>query len=156
AGFSAVLERRGDAGVWLPLATLNSDGLGALRYEDRDVRPGASYDYRLHWSDGRGVDRTSPVITLEVPLVPKFAFRGAPPNPMRGELSLSFVLDDSGPATLEFYDVVGRRVATHPLALEPGDHLLPMPAADRLPPGVYSVRLRQGPHAAIQRLVVLR
>ena len=155
SSFSAVLERRSEDSPWFPLATLLADGLGALKYEDHDVRAGQTYDYRLRWSDGKGAEHTSGVVTLQVPQAPRFAFGGAWPNPARGALSLHLVLDDSGPARLDFFDVSGRRVASQSLALDPGEHVVPIPFERRLPPGIYAVRLRQGAHAATRRLIVI-
>jgi hypothetical protein len=152
SAFSAQLERRTEDSPWLPLATLFPDGVGALKFEDRDVHLGRTYDYRLRWSGG---ERTSDVVTLRIPDAPSFAFRGAYPNPVRDAFSLSVVLEDGGGARLEIFDVTGRRVASQALALEPGEHVVPITVANRLPPGIYSLKLRQGAHSAIRRLVVL-
>jgi hypothetical protein len=154
SAFSARAERRTNDSPWLPLATVLPDGLGAIKIEDKDVHAGQTYDYRLHWNDGRG-ERTSQVVTLRVPDTPSFAFLGAYPNPVRDAFSLSIVLEDAGPARLEIFDVNGRRVDAHSLVLEPGEHVVPIPVGNRLPPGIYSLKLRQGAHAATRRLVVL-
>src|SRR5688572_8562069 len=71
---------------------------------------------------------------------------GARPNPARaGEATILFSLADDTPATLELYDVRGRRVAAPSLdGLGSGTHSIRIDGVVVLAPGVYIVRLIQG------------
>ncbi len=63
------------------------------------------------------------------------------PNPSSGRVTLAYALEDAGPATVEVYDVVGRRVAV----LADGPHVAGAHRAtldgSALAPGVYQWRL---------------
>lgn len=85
-----------------------------------------------------------------------FALAAPAPNPVRGTLALRFTLAEVGPAHLDVYDVIGRRVAT----LADGDRV-PGPYeiywdASRVASGVYLVRLRQGDAEQVRRITVVR
>ena len=76
-------------------------------------------------------------------------------DPGPGALRVEFTLADGAPATLELMDVTGRRVATHEVgALGAGRHAIAM--RQRLPAGVYLVRLSQASVARVMKAVVLR
>ncbi len=78
------------------------------------------------------------------------------PNPARTRSALTYTLPEPGPATVEVYDAVGRRVAQ--LADGPheaGTHTVDVPVGG-LAAGVYVVRLRAGPRVLARRLSVVR
>ncbi|HUV87900.1 MAG TPA: FG-GAP-like repeat-containing protein [bacterium] len=85
-----------------------------------------------------------------------FALEQARPNPCRGDARIAFTLAEAGAATMELYDISGRKVRTlleRPLA--GGEHDVAVGLAG-LAPGVYIYRLRAGVDAAAKRLVVAR
>ncbi|MDX1530006.1 MAG: T9SS type A sorting domain-containing protein, partial [Rhodothermales bacterium] len=64
------------------------------------------------------------------------------PNPVRGTATVAFALERSSPATVEAYDVTGRRVATLPeQPFGAGEHAVGLDLS-AFPAGVYFVRLR--------------
>lgn len=73
------------------------------------------------------------------------ALAGARPNPATAHAAtLLFSLASDAPATLEVYDVRGRRVAAPSLAgFKAGDHAVRIDQHVALAPGVYVVRLTQ-------------
>ena len=73
------------------------------------------------------------------------------PNPARTHAT-AFVSTEA-PAALDVFDALGRRVAR--LDVARGASLVPLPV-ERLPPGVYVVRLTSGAEAQSARLVVVR
>ena len=88
---------------------------------------------------------------------PALALHGVRPNPARAGLAVSFTLASARAATLELFDLAGRRlrsVAVGPLG--PGPHMLDLERGARLAPGVYLVRLTQGGRSEMARGVVLR
>lgn len=78
------------------------------------------------------------------------------PNPFRGETTFSFSMDQPGSVSLVVYDVTGREVATvAETHFSTGDHAVRW-NADRLPSGVYFVRMTSGPVSETRRIVLVR
>ena len=152
----ATVERRAPGEAFRALANVFTDGTGTLRYEDRDITPGARYAYRLVWSEAGGT-QTSPEVWIEVPTAARFALAGASPNPSpRSSLSIAYSLAESAPARLELYDAQGRVVARRDLAArEPGTHRERFAEATGLRAGLYWLRLTQGANSATARLVLV-
>lgn len=156
AGLLASVERRTADGDWQRVETISADGTGRLVYEDRTVAPGARYAYRLTYDDGSGPVATSEV-WVDVPGQASFALQSLRPNPAVGDLVASFSLASDAPATLELFDLSGRRLLTHEVgSLGPGPHRLNLSRDMRVPAGVYSLRLVQGEQRATVRAVVIR
>ena len=86
-----------------------------------------------------------------------FGIRRVWPNPSREGFDVTIELPEAAPATLEIYDLAGRVV---------GSERFDFPSAARgsvslnrdrvLEPGIYWLRLRQGPRMASQRIIVIR
>ena len=86
-----------------------------------------------------------------------FALRGATPNPAQRELRVSFSLKDSKAATLELFDVSGRRLAfRHVEAMGPGWHTVTLGERGALPAGLYMIRLTQDGRSLVTRAAVVR
>ncbi len=85
-----------------------------------------------------------------------FALEQARPNPCRGDARIAFTLAEAGAATIELYDILGRKVRTLlQRQLTEGAHDVDVGLAG-LAPGVYIYRLQAGVDAAARRLVVVR
>ena len=83
---------------------------------------------------------------------------GAPrPNPARGSAMLvPFTLATDATASLELFDVAGRRVYAREVgSLGAGPHVIELAHDARPGPGIYFVRLRQGDGLRTRRIVVL-
>jgi hypothetical protein len=151
----ATVYRRTASSGWTRCATPSADGSGFLRFEDSSVAPGSRYEYRL------GILRNSEetfagAVWVEVPISsPAFALEGVRPNPSDGDLRAHFSLPTAAPATLEVLDIHGRRLARLDVT-GAGHHIVNLARAARFAPGVYVVRLSQGPHARSVRATVLR
>ena len=139
--------------AWATRASPTADEAGRITYEDRDFVTGRRYGYRLAVPGStRHYDET----WVTAPGQPTFGFRGAIPNPAHGALVVAFTLARGPSARLEIYDLAGRRLLTREWAgLEQGPYRLPVDVG-ALRPGVYLLRLVQGPHAATARAVVLK
>jgi hypothetical protein len=77
------------------------------------------------------------------------------PNPVRAEAQIRFAVPTAGQATVDLFDLGGRRVWSKPLGqLAAGQHTasLPVGAMRALPPGVYLVRLKAPRYEATGRL----
>src|SRR5258706_225292 len=86
-----------------------------------------------------------------------FALLGPRPNPAAGDLRIAFNLASDARATLELLDLAGRRIDTREVgSLGAGPHQIVIGTGFRLPPGVYLVRLHQGPHSLVSKALILR
>jgi hypothetical protein len=96
-----------------------------------------------------GVDRPAPA---------RLRLDGMFPNPSSaGRGIVRFSLAGSGPARLELVDISGRLVARHELrSLGPGPHEVRLDPGDRLPAGVYVLRLIEGRESRTVRAAVMR
>lgn len=151
---NASVERRTGEDDWVEVGESRDAGDGTFSFEDRDVRPGGTYAYRLRWSFS-GVARYSEVTTVRVPMEPRAALRLASPSPGH-ELRIAFTLADHGPARLSVYDLGGRRVFGRDVgALGPGTHEETI-GSRVLAPGLYFVRLDAGGRSMTARAVIVR
>ncbi len=156
AGLAATVERREGDEAWRPLANLTADGTGHLRYEDRDVTPGARYRYRLAYRDG-GAAMHSAETLVETPAALELALEGFRPNPAVGPPLVSFTLARSAHGTLELYDLAGRRMAWRDLdGLPAGRHVVRFESHPSLAPGAYVIRLTHAGRVTAARGVVVR
>ena len=81
---------------------------------------------------------------------------GVRPNPsMSQALVVDFTLPSPSPATVEFLDVMGRRLVRPDVAsMGAGRHIVDLAAHVRLAPGRYSLRLTQGGESRVSQVVV--
>jgi len=155
AGTQASVYRRESTSAWTRIGNLVADGSGRLQFEDRDVRPGARFGYRLGVFTGAREVLTGEV-WVEVPNGLRLAFAPAP-NPHLGALDVSFTLPSRAPARLEMFDVRGRRLLTREVgAMGPGLHVLRLGGDRAFASGLYFLRLTQAETIAETRSVVLR
>jgi hypothetical protein len=150
----ARVQRRGDSSAdWRDLGAPTAVGRDELDYDDLTVAAGTSYTYRLV----RGAEVLSQDLSVRVPAAAMFALGGATPNPaLASQLTVAFSLAGGGAATLELFDLAGRREYTRSLtSLAPGHHSLALAEA-QLAPGVHWVTLSEGPRQASVRAVVVR
>jgi hypothetical protein len=152
----ATVERAEPRSEFVALGEVVADGEGQLRFEDRDVAAGSTYQYRLAVPDGGTIAYLGQV-TIRVPATIAFGIEGVRPNPGEGELTVVFALESSAPARLELLDVAGRRVHAREVgSLGPGQHVLRLEQAKGLPAGIYAVRLIQGNHQVVARAAIVR
>ena len=127
-----------------------------LAPQDRQVRPGARYGYRLGVRRGEREDYFAET-WIVVPARAEFALGGPMPNPVLDDLKVSFSLPGPESATLELLDVSGRRLTARQVGgLGAGSHVVSLAAGTRLTPGIYFLRLRQGGRVSTARACVLR
>lgn len=140
-----------DAAEWRALAEIAVDGAGFLEYVDRDVVPGASYEYRLKFASGsRGGETSVMVPVLEL------ALEGARPNPAVGVLFVAFTLPDASAARLELYDLAGRRLASRDVgARGEGRHVVRLHDG-AIAPGLYWAALTHGTRTVRTRVAVVK
>jgi trimeric autotransporter adhesin len=152
------------AAAWTDRATVPVGDSGLVAFVDTTVVSGARYGYRVVFTV-QGTQHASDAVWLDVPFPPvpppvpvlALALAGARPNPSTGGLAVAFTLAGSRPATLEAFDLAGRRVRSRSVGgLGPGEHVVDLDPAGALPTGLYLLRLEQGGRALTTRAVRLR
>lgn len=113
-------------------------------------------DLRENESDAVTLGPLSPVAVGEA--AAEFALRGSTPNPARpSNLTIGFSLPTGMRATLELFDLSGRRVAAREVGrLGPGAHRVNLAEGRALRAGVYLVRLVQGDRSRSIKAIVAR
>ncbi len=156
SAFQATVMRSGEGAELAPVGEVAADAQGMLRYEDREVKPGARYRYRLARVREEALELLAEAV-VEIPWPAALALLAARPNPAPGVLRVALVLPSAQRAVLELLDVGGRRLASREVgALGPGAHVVELAEGGRLAPGVYLVRLTQGRASRTLRATVIR
>ena len=143
-------------GGWSRLGSATTDGSGRAVIEDRDVRGGTRYGYRLIQ-----VELGRPVVLAQewilVPAAGELRIAEVRPNPATGAVSLALWLGDSSPATIMMLDVAGRRVMMRRLeGLAAGSHTVRIDESAALSPGIYTIRLSQSGRTVRSHVSVTR
>jgi len=150
---SARVQRTEPGASWTTLAEVTRDGSGQIAWTDHTVVAGSRYGYRLV----DDVGRTQGEAWVDVPSTHRLALAGTRPHPAGSGAIVMLSLPRRAPARLDVLDIAGRRVASREVgALGPGAHSLRMAELDRLPAGVYLLRLVQGREAVTGRMVRIR
>ena len=146
--------QRSDAGSdeWVDIGNPTVSDGDRLVFEDRTVVAGARYGYRLMLPDGA---TAATWVTIPTPAI--LSLTGASPNPSPNGVAVRFSLPGKDPATLELFDLGGRRVASREVgSLGAGDHLVALSDRMQLSAGVYLIRLTQGGRRLIAKACVLK
>ncbi|GAA4349451.1 hypothetical protein GCM10023185_06210 [Hymenobacter saemangeumensis] len=107
--------------------------------------------YRLRQVDVDGTTHYSPVVALSLQ-VSAWAVE-AFPRPFESGLTARLSTPEAGPATLVVLDATGREVLRRTVPAALGSQLIGLPEADALPAGLYTLRISQGSHAGMVRVV---
>lgn len=136
-----------------PLLLADGAGGAIALWSDGRHGPGTLYLYAQRFQGNGQLGGT----VLGVPADPGASLALAvSPCPARGALRLALQLPGGEPAQLEILDVTGRRLwRTEVRGLGAGVRTLDLPGGQRLPPGVYLVRLEQRGRTRTARAVVL-
>ena len=77
------------------------------------------------------------------------------PNPASRDLHVRVSLSGDAPARLELLDLAGRRLRAHELS-GGGEQTVRFQNLERVPPGVYLLRLSQGRESRFARFAITR
>jgi hypothetical protein len=153
-GREVVVERAEAAGTWHEQGRATVQARGRVQWKDASVQPGERYGYRLDLGAGT-ITRWAGETWIDIPRTTAFGIDRIWPNPCRGWAQVRLDLVSDAAATIELYDVAGKRVAQFPLAGPvAGRHLLGLVLGEDLSDGVYFARLRQGTRVATARIVL--
>jgi len=155
-GPSVTVERREAATDWTPLSAVTADDSGLVTFEDRDVRAGHRYGYRLAIVEGTARSYRGET-WLAIAEAPRLGLGAPYPNPSPGAVDVPFALPEGEGGTLELIDLAGRTVERRSLAgLGAGTHVVRLAALQPLPPGLYCVRLTRARSTLTARLAIVR
>jgi hypothetical protein len=100
--------------------------------------------------------QASPMAAPRTAARPVFALHAVAPNPIVGEMTVRFTLEDDHPASLELFSVAGQQVFRRDLAgLGAGVHAVLLGHDTRLAPGVYVLRLSALGRSASRTIAVV-
>ena len=161
------IQRQEGEGEWTPIGFV--PGKGTVNYpvvydwDDmlKGVRtPRAFLDklrYRLRQIDRDGTDELSPIVEVAMGETPSTPQLTAYPNPARGQTAAACVLQEQRNVTLTLHDAAGREVLRLLDAQDvpAGSHVYDL-STDRLPAGMYMLRMIAGRHVSVQNITVLK
>jgi hypothetical protein len=144
-----IAVERKDESAWVRLAEFRS---GITSYVDHSAIPGHVYLYRLVLRGPQG-EQASGAVRALTPVALGLAIR--PIQPL-AEPRFVISLSHSGPASLDLFDLVGRRVAHLDLShLQAGENVVTF-SGEQLRSGMYVAKLEQDGVVKTSRCVVLR
>jgi hypothetical protein len=150
-----VYRRRG-AEAWSALARVAVDGSHRVRYEDRDIVPGATYAYRLGISMNGG-EIFAGETEVTVPAASQFALGSVSWERSGRSLTLGVTLPRAAPVTIEVFDVSGRRWLSQVIeGLGAGTHEVRVGVPTALPSGVFFARASQDRASEPRRFVIVQ
>lgn len=135
------VHRRDANGSWRSAGRARADLRGQLSWRDSTVLRGRSVEYALELRTPRGI-RFVPLPAIFVP--GDRSLRVVARTDGAGSALLLLELPTAHPATLELFDVTGRRLGSIDIrGFRSGPHAVPVPRMMLPAAGVYFVRLQQ-------------
>lgn len=160
AGFE-IQRRVGPDGAFASLGFVDGAGTTSApqqyRFSDADLPFTAEQvTYRLKQIDVDGAFEYSPEVELNRNAPARLALHGNYPNPFRDQTTIRYELPQPESVRLEVFDVRGRRVAQLVTDEQPAGRNEIAFQADRLPSGIYFVRLLVDGQSLSRRMTVVR
>jgi hypothetical protein len=150
-----IYRRRGDE-AWSALARVGADGSHRVRYEDREVVPGATYAYRLGIPMNGG-EIFAGETEVTVPAASEFALGPVSWERAGRSLTLGVTLPRAAPVTIEVFDVSGRRWCSQVVeGLKAGTNEVRVGVPAAFSSGVFFARATQGAVAQARRFVIIQ
>lgn len=160
AGFN-VQHAMGDSSSsdWTDLGFVDGTGTTqqpqTYRFQTEPLPPG-THRFRLRQVDIDGTAHLSDVIRVRVRMESPLRLTPPSPHPIRHTATFHVGARAADDATVAVYDMLGRRVTTLYEGSLPDGQLQPVRInADRLPSGVYFVRLTAGDHVRTHKVTVV-
>lgn len=124
----------------------------AYTFEMLGLAPG-THVFRLRQIDTDGTVAYSAAVAVERRAEEAFALVGPMPNPARNATTVAFDLAEAGPARVELFNLLGRRLLTGFDGFAPAGRTNVRFGLEALPAGTYLVHAQSGSTRATQRLV---
>jgi hypothetical protein len=151
------VERSVDGQTWTQIGWVEGHDNSTVRndysYDDRDVTPGVRYYYRLKQMDNDGqfeyTDVVSAIITGKI----TFEVKDFVPNPAANTTTLKITAVLEQKITVDFYDVLGRKVLSGDHTLVKGDNKIEFDIS-RFASGTYTAVVTSNNEVYAKKLVV--
>ena len=159
----ARVERRVPDGIYGSIASVHLAGDGHVHLVDEAVLRGMNYVYRAGvpsdtgWVWSEELSANIPADSSPTPPAHyALAFVQGASVIARASIEVEFTVPTAGTASIEAFDVTGRRVAVSRLdTTGAGAYTAPLTGGGSLKPGIYFLRLTQGALRAQSRVIVL-
>ncbi len=150
-GLALTVERTERESDWRNIGSVFATGTGRVLYEDRDVRAGTRYGYRL-----RDANHAFAETWVAVPQAATLAIRSARASGP-GRVRIAFTAAQGLQAECALFDLSGRRLGRARVVAN-SDELQSVEVTSQhtLAPGLYLVRLVAGSQTAQHRLMITR
>jgi hypothetical protein len=152
------IQRSIDGTTFLPIGTTDARNAGNYQnyqWLDKNLPTGVKVlYYRLAMVDKVGLEKTSAVISVEIPGIEYFDLQ-LKPNPVKrgGEFTLAFHALQAGEASVSITDLTGNRLMREIVKVKGGDEELTFKTGN-LKAGLYIVQMAQGGKMATKKLVI--
>ena len=150
------VHRRDREGAWRVVGRLRADAAGRATWRDTSSTPGRIVELAL----GLRGPRSTPFVVMPPTRLPggiRIGLRLSAGTASDGSVRLAIGLPSGRPATLELFDVSGRRLGEIPVAgLGAGEHVVYAPRSLFPDRGVYLARLEQAGEWATAKFVMAR
>jgi hypothetical protein len=148
---AADVGRRTDSSEWNPVGRVAADASGDLVFEDRNVVPGMRYAYRLTVaSESYGE------VWVEVPGAASALGLSIVAPASGASLRLALTLPSTSPATIDLFDLRGRRLLSRAIEGTAGTQVIDIGTREPLAAGVYLARLSQDDRFVVAKGMVVR
>ncbi len=156
-GFNLLREVKAANAATEPIKINNAliTGRSPHRYLDADVIPGTPYRYWLEVVPLAGPAEVHGPAECTAGRRVSFALAQNVPNPARATTTVAFSAAAACDATIDIYDLAGRKVSSRAVAAKAGGNEVEVDVS-ALAPGVYTYRLEVGGDVAAKRMVVIR
>jgi hypothetical protein len=150
------LYRREEGQTWTAIGVPKVEGEDLLVAEDKTVRPGVTYSYRIGSPGTYGIEEFSPDVWVTVPAGLALALAGSVQNPSSSKMRVAFTLPSNEPARLTLTNAAGRIIHSEDLSDHAaGAHVYQLASGARLSPGVYFIKLFQSGQSVTKSAVVI-
>lgn len=148
-----------DGAAWETLGFVEGAGTTAkpqtYRFRADDLTPGV-HRFRLQQVDTDGTTTVSGTARIRLRMDDALRLTAPAPNPARRDATFHFGVREATEATVQVYDVLGRKVATlYDSTPAPGRMQTLRLDADRLPSGTYVVRLTAGGRSETRKVTIV-
>ncbi len=151
---------RSDNGTdWTNIGWVNGNGTTneqhSYLFSDHTVQPNVEYYYRLNQTDYDGRTELTEIVSGEIISGSAITVAALQPNPANGSVRVTISTTEPAPATVTFYDILGKEIMSNSYELDYGTNTYQM-NTEALAAATYSVVIKAGEKTFSKKLVIVR